>query len=61
MPAKKPIHTYGNIRIQSEIYRKLVEAEKRKSDGEKPIDSKLVFRKLKEKLRFAGERKKRNA
>jgi prevent-host-death family protein len=41
---------YRNMQKQLEIYRKLVEAETRKSSGEKAIDGKLVFKRLREKL-----------
>lgn len=44
------IYQYRKIQKELEIYQKLAEAETRKSAGEKPEDSKIVFRRLRDRI-----------
>ena len=44
------IQQYRKTQKELEIFRKLAEAETRKSAGEKPEDSKVVFKRLRNKL-----------
>jgi len=41
---------YRQMQKNLEIYKKLMEAESRKASGEKPVDAKIVFKRLKERL-----------
>jgi len=44
------INEYRQMQKKLEISRKLMEAESRKAAGEKPVDYKIVFKRLKDRL-----------